>query len=123
MRFLTPGYSYGFWLIAGLGLFLIWAYSLRRKLLHKFIAQDLIKTSLNYKRQNLKAILFILALILCVFSLMRPQWGFRWQEVKMKGLDILIAIDVSNSMLASDVAPNRLERSNSQTFQNNDREF
>jgi len=42
---------------------------------------------------------------------MRPQWGFQWKEVKRKGLDILVAVDTSKSMLAEDVKPNRLERS------------
>jgi len=42
---------------------------------------------------------------------MRPQWGFKWQEVNQQGLDILIAIDTSKSMLATDVKPNRLEKS------------
>jgi Ca-activated chloride channel family protein len=41
---------------------------------------------------------------------MRPQWGFKWQEIKRKGLDILVAVDVSKSMLAEDIKPNRLER-------------
>jgi Ca-activated chloride channel family protein len=42
---------------------------------------------------------------------MRPQWGFSWEEVRRSGLDILIAIDTSKSMLAGDIKPNRLERS------------
>ena len=52
-----------------------------------------------------------LAVFLALFSLARPQWGFEWQEIKHVGLDMLIAIDVSKSMLATDVKPNRLERS------------
>ena len=50
-------------------------------------------------------------LIFCVLALMRPQWGFEWQEIKRQGLDIFIAMDVSKSMLTQDVKPNRLERS------------
>ncbi|KJR43042.1 von Willebrand factor type A domain protein [Candidatus Magnetoovum chiemensis] len=61
--------------------------------------------------EKVKAGLLICALCLCVVSLMRPQWGFKWEEVKRQGLDILIAIDTSKSMLASDVKPNRLEKS------------
>lgn len=45
-----------------------------------------------------------------VLALARPQLGFQWQEVKRQGLDILIAIDTSRSMLTQDVKPNRLER-------------
>jgi Ca-activated chloride channel family protein len=43
-------------------------------------------------------------------ALCRPQYGFQWEEVKRKGVDILVAMDVSSSMLAKDVDPNRLER-------------
>jgi Ca-activated chloride channel family protein len=52
-----------------------------------------------------------LALFLCMFALARPQWGFIWEETKKMGIDMLIAIDVSSSMLAKDVKPDRLERS------------
>jgi len=72
---------------------------------------DEIAASVNFKRQAMKSAVIIAALILIVAALMRPQWGFQWQEVKRKGLDILIAIDVSKSMLAADVKPDRLERS------------
>jgi Ca-activated chloride channel family protein len=39
-----------------------------------------------------------------------PKWGFQWQEMKREGLDIIVALDTSRSMLATDVKPNRLER-------------
>jgi Ca-activated chloride channel homolog len=42
-------------------------------------------------------------------ALLRPQWGFHWEEVTRKGIDIVVAIDTSKSMLASDAKPNRLE--------------
>ena len=61
-------------------------------------------------KQKLKAGLLLAAAILIIFSLMRPQWGFHWQEVKRRGLDIIIALDTSKSMLAEDVKPDRLER-------------
>ena len=43
-------------------------------------------------------------------ALARPQWGYRWEETKTRGIDIIFAIDTSNSMLAEDVKPDRLER-------------
>ncbi len=42
--------------------------------------------------------------------MIRPKWGFHWEEVQRRGVDILIALDVSTSMLAEDVSPNRLDR-------------
>ena len=74
-------------------------------LLHELTA------SLDRKKQNMKALFILISVFAIILSLMRPQWGFEWEEVKRTGLDILIAIDTSKSMLAEDVKPNRLERS------------
>jgi Ca-activated chloride channel family protein len=49
-------------------------------------------------------------LALVVVALARPQWGFHWEEVKRRGLDIVVVLDTSRSMLAADVAPNRLQQ-------------
>jgi Ca-activated chloride channel family protein len=59
----------------------------------------------------LKCIVISAAVVLALIALARPQWGFVWEETKRSGIDMLIAIDVSKSMLATDVKPNRLERS------------
>ena len=77
---------------------------------HKDLINDL-TGSLDRKRQKLKGYFIMVSLVLIIFSLMRPQWGFEWKEVTRSGLDILIALDTSKSMLAEDVKPNRLERS------------
>ena len=50
------------------------------------------------------------AIVFGLLALTRPQWGYQWKETKRRGVDILIALDVSHSMLASDVKPSRLER-------------
>jgi Ca-activated chloride channel family protein len=52
----------------------------------------------------------MVALLLIIISLARPQFGSKLKEAKRKGIELIIALDVSNSMLATDVAPNRLER-------------
>ena len=57
-----------------------------------------------------KAILLIAAVGLSVLTLARPQFGTRVETVRSQGQDILVAIDVSLSMMAEDVRPNRLER-------------
>lgn len=79
-----------------------------------FADRELLKDlthSLNEKSLRTKALLIGASIFFIMLALMRPQWGFEWQEVKRSGLDILIAIDTSNSMLAEDVKPNRLMRS------------
>lgn len=49
--------------------------------------------------------------VLClVIAILRPRWGYDWRESKRRGVDIVVAVDVSESMLATDVPPNRLER-------------
>lgn len=57
-----------------------------------------------------KFYIFVAALILMIFGLARPQFGSKLQEVKRKGIEIMIALDVSNSMNATDIQPSRLER-------------
>lgn len=58
----------------------------------------------------LRWILFTLGAILIIFSLARPRWGHEWVDVKQRGLDMMILLDTSNSMLAEDLAPNRFRR-------------
>ena len=95
-------------------LFYLWAHRSREKALGKFAQKDLLTeltASFDPKRRRLKIILKVLALALCLTALIRPQWGFDWRKVNRRGLDIIIAIDTSKSMLAQDVKPDRLERS------------
>ena len=112
MRFAQPYYMAGFWIALGVILFFIWAYKSRRKAMRRFAEDEFlneIASSVDFKAKIIKSAVLVAVLILGMLVLMRPQWGFQWQEVKRRGLDILIAIDTSNSMLASDVKPNRLE--------------
>jgi Ca-activated chloride channel family protein len=60
-------------------------------------------------RRNLKFTLWLLAFVFFVLGLSRPQLGARVREITKKGAEIIIALDVSNSMLAQDFSPNRLE--------------
>jgi len=60
-------------------------------------------------RLRWKLFLFILGFGLVLFALPRPQIGSRLQEVKRRGLDVIVALDTSQSMLAEDLKPNRLE--------------
>ncbi|NOY53388.1 MAG: VWA domain-containing protein [Deltaproteobacteria bacterium] len=52
----------------------------------------------------------VVAIALSIVALARPRWGFRWEEIRRRGVDIVVALDVSQSMMATDVDPNRLER-------------
>jgi len=63
-----------------------------------------------YARRHWRAVLRAAALALAVLALAGPRWGFHWEQVRREGIDLIVAIDVSRSMLATDVKPNRLER-------------
>ena len=94
-------------------LFSVWVMKRRRSLMERFAEKNMIEgiaPHFSAARKVLKMALTGMALVLCILALARPQWGFEWQEVKRTGLDILIAIDVSKSMLARDMRPTRLER-------------
>ncbi len=62
----------------------------------------------NRRRARTRMWLWLLALALMLVALARPRWGFHWQEVRRKGLDIIIVLDTSRSMLTQDIKPNRM---------------
>jgi len=70
----------------------------------------LLSATVNRSRRIFRFGLLMLGLALAIVSLTRPQWGYIYEEVKRKGLDLLFAVDTSRSMLSNDVQPNRLER-------------
>jgi Ca-activated chloride channel homolog len=63
------------------------------------------------KGRTWKTILVMSALVFVIFSIANPQIGSKYEEVKREGVELMICLDVSNSMLAEDMQPNRLERS------------
>jgi Ca-activated chloride channel family protein len=64
----------------------------------------------NRPRRIIRYGLLLLGLALAIVSLAQPRWGYTFEDVKRKGLDLLIAVDTSRSMLSNDIQPNRLER-------------
>lgn len=114
MRFANPQML---WLLAGvvplLGWFLWWAGRRKAALMTQFIQARLLPqltVRLSARREKLRRALILLAVICGFVALARPQWGFRWEEATTRGLDIVVAIDTSRSMLARDIPPNRLTR-------------
>ncbi len=66
--------------------------------------------TVNRFRRVLRFGLQLFGVVCAIVSLAQPRWGYTFQDVKRKGLDLLIAVDTSRSMLSNDVPPNRLER-------------
>ena len=86
---------------------------LKKKSLAKFGESQVIEglIPLVTKRRPLfKFIFMMIALALIIIAAARPQFGSKLKEVKTKGVEIIIALDVSNSMLAEDIRPNRLRK-------------
>lgn len=92
----------------------IYAKIKRKRLLSKIANyQLLIRLTQGYSeaRKVIKFVLMILAFSFIVFTLLRIQIGTKIEKAQRKGIDIYIALDISNSMLAEDILPNRLLRS------------
>ena len=107
------------WLYAGFGalaLILVvyaWSEKRRKHLLSEFASAKLLpelSQTVSKTKILAKQILFALGVFAIFTALARPQWGYRWEESKSRGIDIIFAIDTSKSMLAEDVKPSRLDR-------------
>jgi len=108
------GYLYLLFVIPFLVLLFLYVQYWKRKKQAEFGDLNLIK-KLSPEKSIFKPILkisvFILALFCLVIALVNPKMGTKIETVKRDGIDIVFAIDVSKSMLAEDVVPNRLEKS------------
>ncbi|HZJ13415.1 MAG TPA: VWA domain-containing protein, partial [Chthoniobacteraceae bacterium] len=85
----------------------------RRVLLQKLVAARLLDRlvgTVSVPKRRWRFALILLGLACLITSLAQPQYGFTWQDAKRRGRDVIIAIDTSKSMLATDLAPNRLIR-------------
>src|SRR5476649_1396144 len=98
---------------AALGALFWFANRQKQKLLAQFVSARLLPvltTGISPTRQKLRFVFLILAVAFLIVALARPQHGFDLEEVQQNGLDIVVAIDTSKSMLTTDIAPDRLER-------------
>lgn len=113
MTFGYPIWLWGLLLLPLLAFFFARAEQRGAEKLQLFVAARLLPQlagTVNRARRIFRFILLLLVLALVLVSLARPRWGYAYDEVKRKGLDLLFAVDVSRSMLSNDVPPNRLER-------------
>lgn len=113
MRFALPSLLWLLLLVPLLAGFLGWAWHTKQRLIAQFVQSRLLAqltVGVSKTRQKVRLVLLVVAVTLVTLALARPQWGFSWEEVSQNGLDIVVAIDTSRSMLAADIPPNRLER-------------
>ena len=93
--------------------FYFWAFRRKKYLIEQFVSPELkdrLLEGVSLTKQKLKILLIILGISFLIIALIRPKWGYHWEEIKREGVDIIVALDVSKSMLAEDVSPNRIER-------------
>src|SRR5713101_6930020 len=112
IRFAHPGYFYGLSILLVLSLLFVWNFRWRRHALERFgnliLLQHLMPSAGRYK-QTVKFVLLFFAFMFLILGLADPQVGTKLEEVKREGVDVFIALDVSSSMKAEDIKPNRLE--------------
>jgi len=110
-RFAEPLYFYLYFLLPLIVLLYVMFVRKRKFNLKKYGQLPIIgllAPNVSTRRLNLKFVLFCAAFCLLVLALARPQFGSKIKEVKNRGIEIVVALDVSNSMLADDYKPNRL---------------
>ncbi len=113
MTFAKPIYLYALILLPMLILFVMWAGRRRQAAMARLGDPRLVErlsSSVNWRGRRWRTILWFVALTSLIISLARPQWGTETQIVEQQGIEVMVALDVSNSMLAQDVKPDRLSR-------------
>lgn len=113
MRFGSPEWIQWLLLVIPLAGLFIWMHRRRGARLARMIAPALwpsVAPLRSGRRGAARTGLRLLALFFILLALTRPQWGFRMEEVRQRGLDILVVLDTSRSMLAGDVKPGRLQQ-------------
>lgn len=112
-QFENPTYLYLLLLLPFIVAFYLYSNYKRRKALRKFgdpVLMAPLMPDVSKYRPDVKFWLLFSAITLFAFLLARPQFGSKTETVKRSGVEVIIALDISNSMLAQDVQPNRLER-------------
>ena len=113
-RFGEPQYLYLLIVLPLLAVFYFYSNYRRRKKLREYGSPELLAhlmPDVSKYRPDVKFWLTLSALAMVIFMLARPQFGSKMETVKRQGVETVVALDISNSMLAQDVTPSRLEKS------------
>lgn len=112
-RFAHPEYFFLLIVVPVLIGTFLYTQALKKRRLKKFGDPELLAElmpNVSYRRPVVKFFLQLFAVILLIIVLAQPQFGSKVENVKRQGIDVMIALDVSNSMMAQDIQPNRLEK-------------
>ena len=116
MTFANPAVLFALVLLPLLIATFIVAERRRRKLLSAMVGktEGAAVMGAGFERRLLYMVFLLLAVSFLVLAAARPQWGTKLEQVRSKGIDILIAVDVSESMNATDVSPSRIAKARQQ---------
>lgn len=112
-RFAEPSYLYLLLLLPVLAVFYLYSNYRRRKAIRRFgdpVLMAPLMPDVSKYRPDVKFSILLLSIALFAFLLARPQFGSKLETVKRQGIEVIIALDISNSMLAEDVQPSRLQK-------------
>ncbi len=111
MKFGTPLHLWALLLVPALVALFWWAHGVRRRKLHEFLAPLLaarLTPSVSTQRRIVKEGMITAALAIVLLAAARPQWGYTWEKLERRGIELVIVLDTSRSMAVADVTPNRL---------------
>jgi len=113
VKFNNLNYLHLLWMVLLLLAITIYGFIRKRRALERFASAhllDQLMPNVSIKRQWIKSSLVLTAMVALIMGMVDPRWGKHYEDVQRRGIDILFVLDVSKSMLAEDIAPNRLER-------------
>ena len=114
MRFAEPMFLWGLLTLPLFALLFVYAFHRRKKLAARFVSLSMLpklSTSVSPWRRLAKVTILLFAIAFLFVALARPQWGRKMEHIERRGLDLVLLQDISLSMLAEDIKPNRLTRS------------
>ncbi len=113
MKFAHVEMLFLFWLIPLMLLAYLYGWRRRNRILNGFVERRALKLLVPTgmpTRRRLQAGLILMGALFLVVAMAGPQYGFQWQTVERRGVDLIVALDCSRSMLAQDIQPTRLDR-------------
>ncbi|MGL5318636.1 MAG: VWA domain-containing protein, partial [Bacteroidales bacterium] len=112
-RFANPEYLYLLLIVPVLILLFVYARYMRTKELAKlgdYMIMKQLMPGVSQHRPKFKFWFLLTGIVLVIFTIAGPQFGSKLETVKRKGVEVMIVLDVSNSMMSEDISPNRLEK-------------
>lgn len=119
MKFAQIEMLFFIWAVPLLLLVMVIGYKRRRRILAGYCStktKPSIVIGVSRNKRWIRSGLMLVSLVFLAIALSGPQYGYRWQKVEQKGIDIIIALDCSRSMLATDIKPTRLDRAKREIY-------